>query len=230
MQAHEIMTKAVVSVRPETSVRDIAALMTDKRVSGVPVLAEDGTVLGIVSQTDLLHRRELGTETKQKWWLKLFSDPDRSAREFSKAHGLKAKDVMTRHVVSVDESTDLADVAAVLDRNRIKRVPVLRNGKMVGLIARSDFVGMLSRTPAAGGGVAVDTASLQRVLREKINAQSWLNASYLNVIIDDGNVQLWGFVGSNEQRRALRVLVEETEGVKSVDDHLGVGYPAMDVV
>jgi CBS domain-containing protein len=227
MQAHHVMTKSVVSVLPETSVRDISSLMVEKRVSGLPVVAANGQVIGIVSQSDLLHRRELQTETKQKWWLKVFSDPDRIAREFSKAHGLRAQDVMSRHVISVDETTDLADVAAILDRNRIKRVPVLRGGKLVGVIARSDLVKALTKAPVIEGGASIDTAAVQRAISDKIRAQTWLNASYLNVIVEKGTVQLWGFVASEDQRRALRVLVEETAGVKSIDDHLGIGYPTL---
>jgi CBS domain-containing protein len=226
MQAHDIMTKDVVLVRPDTPVRDIATLMIENRISGLPVVAADGQVVGIVSQSDLLHRHELQTETKQKWWLKVFSDPDRIARAFSKAHGLKARDVMSRHVVSVDENNDLADVAALLDRNRIKRVPVVRNGKLVGLIARSDLVKALVKVPARTGAAHVDAATLHRMIGDKIRGQTWLNTSYLNVIVENGTVQLWGFVASEDQRRALRVLVEETEGVNAVDDHLSVGYPA----
>ncbi len=227
MQAHHIMSKNVVSVRADTPVRDVSALMTEKRISGLPVVAANGQVIGIVSQSDLLHRHELGTEVRQKWWLKIFSDPNRMAQEFCKAHGLKAEDVMSRHVLSVGENTDLADVTAILDRNHIKRVPVLRDGKLVGLITRADLVKALMAAPVREGATSVDTASVQRAISDKIRKQTWLNSSYLNVIVENGTVHLWGFVGSAEQRRALRVLVEETDGVTSVDDHLGVGYPAL---
>jgi CBS domain-containing protein len=228
MQAQHIMTKNVLSVGAETPVHDIATLMIEKRISGLPVVTADGQVIGVVSQSDLLHRHELQTETKQKWWLKVFSDPDHMAREFSKAHGLKAQDIMNRHVVSVDESTDLADVAAILDRNHIKRVPVLRNGKLVGLIARSDLVKALVKAPVRDAVATVDPAVLHRALAKKMRAQTWLNASFLNVIVENGTVHLWGFVGSEDQHRALRVLVEETAGVKAIEDHLAVGYPALE--
>ncbi len=222
MKANEIMTKTVISIGPETPVREVAALMTEKRISGLPVVA-NGKVLGIVSQSDLLHRQELRTEAKHKWWLRVFSDPDRLATEYTKSHGLKAADVMTRRVVSVTEDTALADVAATLDRNGIKRVPVLSGGRLVGLIARSDLVKALTQAPSPIKAAAVDNGTLQRTLSDKMKAQDWLSATYLNTVVEDGRVELWGYIDTAAQHRALRVLVEETTGVKAVEDHLIVG-------
>ncbi len=101
MNAQDIMTRDVTTVRPDTSVRDIAALMVEKHISGVPVLSDDGKVVGMVSQSDLLHRAEVGTERKHKWWFRIFADSNELAREYAKAHGLKAHDVMSRYVISV---------------------------------------------------------------------------------------------------------------------------------
>ena len=230
MKAHEIMTKAVVSVGPQTPVYEIAALMTEKRISGVPVLGPQEQLLGIISQSDLLHRKEIGTELKRKWWLKVFSDPNHSAREFTKAHGLRAQDVMTRHVISIQADADLSEVAAILDRSRIKRVPVLRAGKLVGLIARSDLVKALSRTAGSAATGNIRDGDLQRTLNDKMKSQPWLDASFLNVIVENGTVQLWGLVSSEDQRQALRILVEETAGVKNIDDRMSVGRPAMGTI
>lgn len=223
MKARDIMTTAVISVRATTPVREVASLMIEKHISGVPVLGADGKVQGIVSQSDLLHRHELGTEIKRKWWLRAFSDPDRLATEFTKSHGLRAGDVMTRHVVSVQEDADLADVAAILDRNKIKRVTVLRNGELVGLISRTDLVNALKDSPATAAGAPIENAVLHRVLADKMKAQPWLSTGYLNMIVSNGAVQLWGHVESQVQHRALRVLIDETAGVTQVDDHLVVG-------
>jgi CBS domain-containing protein len=223
MKARDIMTASVITVRPEMPVRDVAALMTEQRISGVPVVSTDGKIQGIVSQSDLLHRRELGTEMKHKWWLRVFSDPDSMAREFSKAHGLRAADIMTRRVVSVSEDSELGDVAAMLDRNQIKRVPVVRNGRLVGVIARSDLVKALSQLPPPANNTVVDNATLHRALVDKMKAQSWFGAGFVNTVVTDGHVQLWGQVDSHDQHLALRLLVEETAGVKAVEDHLVVG-------
>jgi CBS domain-containing protein len=227
MKAHDIMTKDVVFIRPETSVREIAALMTEKRISGLPVLGADGTLLGIVSQSDLLHRWEIGTEPKYKWWLKVFSDSDSLARAFSKTHGIKAKDVMTCHIISVKHDTDLGDVAALLDRSKVKRLPVLQNGRLVGLITRSDLVKAFSQTPKPASKQVVDDALLQRALADKMRGQTWLNQTYLSIVVDQGIVQLWGYTSSHDQRQALKILIEETDGVKSVDDRLSVGSPML---
>lgn len=225
MQAHDIMTKDLVFVRPETPVRDIAALMTEKRISGLPVLAADGQLLGIVSQSDLLHRWEIGTEPKYKWWLKIFSDSDSLARAFSKTHGIMAKDVMTCHLISVKHDTDLGDVASLLDQSKVKRLPVLQDGKLVGIITRSDLVKAFSQSPKPVDQQVVDDALLQRALADKMRGQTWLNQTYLSIVVEQGIVQLWGYASSQDQRQALKILIEETEGVKSIDDRLIIGSP-----
>ncbi len=230
MQARDIMTKAVISVRPDTTVRDVAILMTEKHVSGLPVIDADNKLVGIISQGDLLHRRELGTEAKHKWWLSIFANPDTMAREYTKSHGLRARDVMTRHVTSVDESAELADVAAVLDYANIKRVTVLDNGRLVGIIARSDLVKALSKVPPAERKIGVANNSLHQTLTQKLRRQPWLESSFLNLAVADGVVQLWGYVGTADQRRALHAMIEETEGVTAIDDHLSIGHPTMGAV
>ena len=227
MKARDVMTTAVHSVRPETPVKEIARLMLEQHISGVPVLDGTGRLVGVVSQSDLIHRHEIGTEPRRKWWLRLFDDADVSAREYTKTHGLKARDVMTRQVVSVNASAELADVASVLDTNKVKRVPVLRAGMLEGLITRSDLVKALINAAQPPNSANVDDSTLQRRLSEKMKAQSWLNTGYLNVLVEDGTVRLWGFARSHAQRDALRVLVEETDGVKAVEDHLQVRQVAV---
>jgi CBS-domain-containing membrane protein len=229
MKAKDIMTSDVISIRPEASVRDAAALMTEKRISGIPVIAADGSLVGVLSQSDLLHRRELGTETRRKWWLQVFSDPDRLAGEYTKSHGLHASDVMTRHVVSIAPETELADVAAILDSNRIKRLPVLENGRLVGIITRSDLVKALYSKTEKPTRLAISDAELQKTLADRMRAEAWLNTTYVNTVVTDGTVGLWGQVDTEAQYRALRVLVEETPGVNAIDDHIKIGRLPMGV-
>lgn len=225
MKANEIMSRNVATVAPETPISEIAALMVEKHVSGVPVVGDNGNLLGMVSQSDLLHRAEVGTERKHKWWFRVFADSNALAREFVKTHGHRAHDIMTRHIVSVREDAELRDVADILDKHRIKRVPVVADGKLVGIITRGDLVRALSLVQIAKADKKVDNASLHKALQERMQKQPWINKTYVNLTANDGVVELWGFVDSAEQHRALRLLVEETDGVKKVEDKLKVGVP-----
>jgi CBS domain-containing protein len=225
MKAQDIMTREVLTVSPQTSVREIAALMMEKNISGVPVVGDNGAIIGIVSEGDLLHRAEVGTERKHKWWFQIFADSDAAAREYAKVHGLSARDVMSRHVISVRDDAEIRDVADILDSHRIKRVPVLNDGRLVGIISRRDLVRALSQVQSSSVPEKLDNAALHRALRDRFKSQSWLNDAYINVAVNDGVVELWGLVVSEDQHRALLALVEETPGVKRVEERLSVAGP-----
>jgi CBS domain-containing protein len=220
MQARDVMTKDVVTVGPETTVSDIAALLVTHRIGAVPVVSADRRLIGIVSQTDLIHRSETGTEKRRKWWLEAFADPDVKAREYAKSHGHKAQDVMTRVVVSVSESATLAEVADALDTHRIRQVPVTSNGRLAGMISRADLVRALAEVSITAPAARPDSGALQKAIWDQIKAQSWLKTSYVNLAVKDGVVDLWGAVESNDQRRALRVLIEGVPGVTKVEDNV----------
>ncbi len=222
MNAQDAMTKDVVTVGPEATVGEIAALLVRHRISAIPVVAENNQVVGIVSQTDLGHRSETGTEKRRKWWLDLFADADSMARDFLKSHGMRARDVMTRFIVSVGTTTPLAEVAEILDTRRIRQVPVLDGGRLVGMISRADLVRKLAEVTAAGQGAGVPSGQLQKAIWDQIKAQPWLKAAYINVTVTDGVVELYGAVDSEDQRRALRVLVEGIPGVRRVNDQVGL--------
>jgi CBS domain-containing protein len=141
MKAQEIMTRDVITVRPDTLVRDIAAPMVEKHISGVPVVTDNGKLIGMVSESDLLHRAEVGTERKHKWWIRTFADSGALAREYAKAHGLKPRDIMSRYVVSVRDDAELRDVADILDKRRSgsplsKRTAWLGSSRVVISFAR----------------------------------------------------------------------------------------------
>jgi CBS-domain-containing membrane protein len=145
------------------------------------------------------------------------------AREYAKAHGLKAHDVMSRYVISVHDDAELRDVADILDTRRIKRVPVMQAGRLVGIITRGDLVRALSQVQISKAATKIDNAALHKTLQNRIRSQSWINDSYINLIVNDGVVELWGHVDTTDQRNALRVLVEESDGVSRVQDNLNVG-------
>lgn len=223
MLARDIMTSKVLTVKAGTTIGEIAKLMATERISGVPVVDDEGRMIGIVSETDLLHRAETGTERKRKWWISLFLDTDMRARDFIKGHGHTAADVMSRFVVSVRDDATLAEVADMLDTNNLKRVPVLKAGKLVGMITRGDLVRALAKADTTRATGVGDSAQLQKALNERIDKQSWVNPSYLNVIANDKTVELWGFVSSEDQRRALLILVRELAGDRTIEDHLAIG-------
>jgi CBS domain-containing protein len=222
MQAREAMTKDVVTVGPEATVSEIAGLLVRHRISAVPVVSADNQVMGIVSQTDLGHRSETGTEKKRKWWLEAFADPSTRAREFIKSHALRARDVMTRYLVSVSPQASLAEVADLLDSHRIRQVPVMEGGKLVGMISRADLVRKLAEVKIGSPATRPDNGALQKAIWEQVKAQSWLRSGYVSVTVEDGVVELWGAADSEAQRRAVRMLVEGVLGVVRVENHLGV--------
>lgn len=223
MLAKDVMTTEVVSVSPETSVSEIARLFLKHHISAVPVIDEKGDIAGIVSEGDLMHRPESDTEIgPRSWWLRFIAGNHKLAQEFSKSHGQYASDVMTKKVTSVQEETPVGEIAQLLEEQRIKRVPVVRDGKLVGIVSRANLLHGLAtwRSVPAGASDGDDNAVRERVLQEMGN-QTWTQAYNVNITVDDGAVHLWGIVGSPEIRDALAVLVKEVSGVKAVENHLG---------
>ena len=225
MLAKEIMTRDVTTVSPSASVREAAKLMVDRRLSGLPVATSDGRLVGMLTASDLLHRVETGTEKQSSWFANFFADPDEMARRYAKAHGLKAHEVMSRHVISVRDDASLSEVADILDRSRLKRVPVVRDGTLVGIISRSDLVRILSEASIGRPLTKSNDAALQNAIWQQIRKQTWLDSGYVSVTVSDGVVEAWGMVASLEQRNALMILIEETAGGAKVESHLKVGLP-----
>jgi len=226
VKARDIMSTKVVTVSPMTSVRDIAALMVEKHVSGLPVLNENGTLVGMISEGDLLRRLEIGTEKRRRRWASFFSGVDEQAREFTKSHGLRAGDIMTEQVLHVAPETSLGDVVSLMEKHNIKRLPVLRDGELVGIVSRVDLLRALAvrqavpLPPPAEGDAAIRTA-----MNEVLATQEWAMSAMVNVIVSDGVMHLWGVIDSKDQSRALRVAAENIPGVKAVEEHLSFSLP-----
>ncbi len=226
MKAQDIMTPDVVTVRPEMTVHDVATLMTRKHISGLPVVSKDGDLLGIISESDLIHRTELGTADAPRALSLAFGDPS-AAQDFAKAHGKTAHDVMSRPVVSVHCESDLNEIADVLDRRRVKRVPVIRDGKIVGIIARSDLIRALAGVELKPVPVKLGSGIIHQAITDALKDQAWLDTSYVSVAVKDGEVHVTGFVRSADDHNALKVLLNEIPGVNTVDDRLQVGVPTI---
>ena len=224
MKTADVMTTRVISIADDLPVNEVAGLLLKNKISAVPVVDADGRLLGIVSEGDLMRREETGTETQRSWWLSAFTSTDEAAEDFVKSHGRLARDVMTRDVVTVGEDTSLAEVARMLEQHGIKRVPVVRDDRVVGVVSRANLLQSLAAAPAAPSApaTAVDDATIRARFLEALEQQSWRATIHSNVIVSDGIVHLWGLVPSEEQRDALRVLAENIEGVRAVKDHIRV--------
>lgn len=233
LQARDIMTRDVATVTADMPVHEIARMMTERHISGVPVVDGQHNIIGIVTEADLLHRVETHTEKKSSWWLRLFSDPEALAREFSKAHGRTAGDIMTRKVISVAENAPLDVIADAFDTHRIKRVPVTRDTMLVGIVSRGDIVRALLRLTMHASEAAPATASRAEIKEKvlaRIREQPWVNGGSINVIVNENGVELWGNTETEDQKRAIRILIEEMPEVVAVEDHLTVGAPRIGAV
>ncbi len=222
MQAKDVMTTDVVTVAPDTEVSDIARLLLERHISALPVVNSEGQVLGIVSEGDLLHRRETDTEKHRNWWLGFLVGSEQRATEYSKSHGTKASEIMSREVVTVNEDAQLGDIAELLEIRRIKRVPVLRDGKLVGIVSRANLLhGLAARREEVGPAPSSDDRTIRETIIETVRQEGWVTHGTLNVLVDNGVVELWGWVDSPEERQALKVAAENVTGVKEVRDRLG---------
>lgn len=222
MKVKDIMTKTVISAKPDTGVREIARLLLKHRISAVPVIDARGQVVGMVSEGDLMRRPESQTERHASWWLDLIENPEDRARAYIKSHGLTARDVMTHKVITADENTPLEKIATLLERNHIKRVPVLRRGKLAGIASRANLLhGLVAR----GGKAAKATHPNMARIRDGVMAEfrsADLRTDFVNVVVADGIVHLWGLVESAAQRKALVLAAQRIAGVKKVENQLSI--------
>ena len=227
MKALDVMTSKVVTVLPETSISETAKLFLRHRISAVPVVDGEKHILGMVSEGDLLHRAETKTEPRRPWWLSMIAGIEEQARDYVKSHGLRAADVMSTEVVTVAEDTPLAEIAQLLEERRIKRVPVTRNDKLVGLVSRADLVRALASRPKTAPALSSSPSDvvMRRNLLRTLEEKGWIRPNEINVIVTDGIVHIWGAVESDEIRQAVRVAAENMPGVRGVESHIGLVPP-----
>ena len=221
MRAIDVMTSEVVTVSDNASVAAVAKLLAERSISAVPVVDAANRVIGMVSEGDLLHRTETGTERRRSWWLDMLASTNQLAGDYIKSHSGLVKDVMTRDVISVSDTTPVADIAIALETNRIKRVPVLRDGKLVGIVSRANLVRALATSSdQPSSDTEIDDLSIRDKLLAELKAQRWAEVSPANVSVKDGVVHLWSSYLSEQEKRALIVAAENTPGVRRVEDHM----------
>ena len=213
MQARDVMTTDVITVEPNTDVAETAKRLLDNRISALPVVEPDGRIVGIVSEGDLMQRSESETERKPSWWLSLLLPPERRAIDYVKAHGRRTGDVMTRQVITVNEDASLEDIAELLERHRIKRVPVMRGDRLVGIVSRANLLHGLvagrNESPSA------DDRKLKAAV-EKNLSEAGVRAQLLNIVVSGGVVHVWGVVVTPAEKTAVRAAVESVPGVKEI--------------
>jgi CBS domain-containing protein len=226
MHAMDVMTTNVITVDPDTSVQELATLLSERGISGVPVVDKDSRLVGIVSEGDLLHRAETGTERRtqrrRSRWLDNFASDQEAARDYVKAHGRSVREIMTREVISVSDTTELADIATLLETRRIRRVPVVRDGKLVGIVSRANLVRALAMTKNER---ALDADSDDRTIRQRLltelQGHEWVHMWGADILVRDRVVHLWfSDDRSEDERQALRVAAENIPGVRQVQEHI----------
>lgn len=223
MKAKDIMTRHVITVSEDTPISDILTKLLEHRISGVPVTDAEGHVVGLVSEGDLILRET--PPRRRSWWLSLFGDHRKMAEEFAKVHGLRARDVMTKPVVAVEEETPIREIAALLESRHIKRVPVLKAGRLVGIVSRADLVRALVVQPPVARGAVTDE-EVRRAIHAILAEEPWVPVGAVTVMVQEGVVHLWGSVPSEEQKEAVRVAAEGVPGVREVIVHLAVAKEA----
>jgi CBS domain-containing protein len=219
MRAHQIMTRKVVSVTPEHTVLQAATLMLKNHVSGLPVVDQTGAVVGVVSEGDFLHRSEIGTPRKRNRLLSFVFGHGREAEDYVREHGRKVSEVMTPSPITVGEDTPLSEIVSVMERNHIKRVPVVHDGKLVGIVSRSNLLQAVTSLARDAPDPTADDDRIRQRIIDEIEKNDWRPIG-LNVIVRDGIVHLSGVIANERYREAIIVAAENVEGVVKVHDHL----------
>lgn len=220
MQASDVMTAGSVTIAPEASVAEAARAMLNHRVSALPVVDGEDRLVGIVSERDLIHRVETHTERRPQRWSTLFTADAERAADYVKSHGRRVAEVMTRAVITVEPLTPLAEIADLFDAKRIKRVPVIADGRLVGIVSRADLLRVLASGAAATHESSARDQTIRGALIGELAGAAWTRAQPADIVVADGVVHLWGVVASEDERQALRIAAENIPGVRGVEDHM----------
>lgn len=220
MKVQDVMTRQVVSIEPNAPVLQAVRLMLQNKISGLPVVDGGGALVGIVTEGDFLRRAETATERRRPNWLEFLVGPGRLANEYVHTHARKVADVMTMEPYTVTETTPLEEVVKLMEKHRIKRLPVVSGKRLVGIVSRANLLHALaSLAPTAPEAPATDGVIRERLMAE-LERQKWAPVGSLNIIVTNGVVELWGTITDERERQALVVAAQNTPGVKNVVDHL----------
>ena len=220
MKVRNVMSPRVVSIAPDANVLEAIQLMLQKHISGLPVIDKSGTLVGVITEGDFLRRAETGTERKRPRWLEFLMGPRRMADEYVQAHARRVEEVMTREPVTITEDASLDDVVRIMERRRIKRLPVVRGAQVVGIVSRANLLRALASLGAGASPPAKTDVAIREHLLAEFDKQTWAPVALIDVVVKDGVVELWGTITEQAQGEALKVCAENVPGVKSVASHL----------
>lgn len=229
MKAGDVMTRDVISVEPDSPILHAIRLMLAKRVSGLPVVSK-GALVGIVTEGDFLRRAETGTERQRPRWLEFLLGPGRLSDEYAHSHGRKVQEVMTTDVHTIAEDTALREAIEMMEKYRVKRLPVLRRNQLVGIVTRANLLHALAALALVAAPPAKQDAEIRQSILAEMVKQTWAPMATVNVVVQNGVVELWGVIMDDRQRAALKVLAENVPGVAKVVDHLVFVEPMSGIV
>jgi CBS domain-containing protein len=224
MKAREIMSLEVVSVSPDASILEAVRLMLQNRISGLPVVDRQGTLVGVVTEGDFLRRAETGTQRKRARWIEFFMGQGQSADEYVRTHGRKVADVMTPTPITITEDTRLDDIVNLMEQRAVKRLPVARQGRVVGIVSRANLLHALASVVGELPASATTDVTIREQIMSELSNKAWSRRDF-NVVVRDGVVELWGEILDEREREAAKIAAENVAGVKTVKDHLVWGEP-----
>jgi len=221
MRAKDVMTSPVFAVRPDASMLEAIRIMLQRRISGLPVIDAKGQLVGMVTEGDFLRRAETGTQRRRPRWLEVLIGPGRLADEYTHSHGRIVSELMTENPVAVTEDTPLDEIVQLMEKRRIKRVPVRSNGQVVGIVTRANLLHALAALYRQAHPMvqSADTLIRSHFLAE-LAKERWAPVGLINPIVRDGVVELFGTIMDDRERNALIVMAENIPGVRKVRDHL----------
>jgi CBS domain-containing protein len=219
MRAHQIMTRQVVTVSPDTTIVDTANTMLERHISGLPVIDAAGKLVGIVSEGDFLRRAEIGTGRRRARWLKFLLGAGSDASDFVHEQGRKVGEIMTPNPYTVSEDTLLEDIVAMMEKNNVKRLPVMRGDRIVGIVTRANLLQAVAELAREIPDPTADDDHIRDRIATSIETSDWCPFG-LSVIVRGGIVHLNGVITDERARQAAIVAAENVAGVKEVHDHL----------
>jgi len=228
MKAHDVMTWGAITVEADASVSRAVRLMLQNKISGLPVLDSDGRLVGMVTEGDFLRRGELGTERRRPRWLEFLVGPGRLAAEYVQSSGRKVSEIMTSEVQTITPETPLDEVVRLMERHCIKRLPVVQDGKLVGIVSRANLLHALASVAREVKSTASDDATIREQIMAECAKQPW--APHVNVVVRDGVAELWGVITDERERQAFIVAAENVPGIKAVRDHLAWVEPTSGMI